>query len=113
MCGSTTPARTHCEAWPSRRMPDRGAAPPLLVIAGSTATGKTSLSLALARGLRAEGILAEIISADSRQVFRGLDIGTAKVPAADRADVPHHGLDLVDPDEPYSVAQFVRDAEVA
>jgi tRNA dimethylallyltransferase len=50
----------------------------------------------------------EIISADSRQVYRGLDIGTAKVPAAERGGVPHHGLDLVDPDEPFSVADFVR-----
>ena len=89
---------------------DPGAVPPLLVIAGSTATGKTGLSLALARALRSEGSPAEVISADSRQVFRGLDIGTAKVPAADRADVPHHGLDLVDPDEPFSVADFVRHA---
>ena len=95
-------------------MPDPGAgAPPLLVIAGSTATGKTGLSLALARGLRAEGVPAEIISADSRQVFCGLDIGTAKVPGADRADVPHHGLDLVEPDEPFSVAHFVRHANAA
>jgi tRNA dimethylallyltransferase len=88
-------------------------APPLLVIAGSTATGKTGLSLAVARTLRGDGIPAEIISADSRQVFRGLDIGTAKVPAAERADVPHHGLDLVDPDEPFSVADFVRHARSA
>ena len=86
------------------------AAPPLLVIAGATATGKTGLSLDLARALRAEGIAAEVISADSRQVFRGLDIGTAKVPVAERADVPHFGLDLVDPDEPFSVAHFVRHA---
>jgi tRNA dimethylallyltransferase len=92
-------------------MTDSGAgAPPLLVIAGSTATGKTGLSLALARALRADGIPAEIISADSRQVFRGLDIGTAKVRPADRADVPHHGLDLVEPDQPFSVAHFVRHA---
>ena len=48
--------------------------------------------------LRADGIPAEIVSADSRQVYRGLDIGTAKVEPADRARVPHHGLDLVDPD---------------
>jgi tRNA dimethylallyltransferase len=74
-------------------------APPLLVIAGD-----------LARALRAEGTTAEVISADSRQVFRGLDIGTAKVPVTERAGVPHHGLDLVDPDEPFSVAQFVRHA---
>jgi tRNA dimethylallyltransferase len=85
-------------------------AAPLLVIAGATATGKTGLSLDLARALRAEGIPAEVISADSRQVYRGLDIGTAKAPPAERADVPHHGLDLVDPDEPFSVAHFVRHA---
>ena len=51
-----------------------------------------------------------VISADSRQVFRGLDIGTAKVTAADRARVPHFGLDLVDPDQPFSVADFVTHA---
>jgi tRNA dimethylallyltransferase len=82
--------------------------PPLLVIAGPTATGKTGLSLDLARSLRARGAHAEVISADSRQVYRGLDIGTAKVPASERADIPHHGLDLVDPDEAFSVADFVR-----
>jgi tRNA dimethylallyltransferase len=87
--------------------------PPLLVIAGATATGKSGLSLDLARALRNDGIPAEVISADSRQVFRGLDIGTAKVRPADRADVPHHGLDLVDPDEPFSVAHFVRHATEA
>ena len=84
------------------------ALPPLLVIAGATATGKTGLSLSLARALRADGVPVEVISADSRQVFRGLDIGTAKVPAGERGDVPHHGLDLVDPDETFSVADFVR-----
>ena len=94
-------------------MADRGAAPPLLVIAGPTATGKTGLSIALARALRAHGTPAEVISADSRQVYRGLDIGTAKVPPSERTDVPHHGLDLVDPDEPFSVADFVRHARGA
>ncbi len=101
----------HCEGLPPR---DRGAmtpAPPLLVIAGATATGKTGLSLGVARALRADGIAAEIISADSRQVYRGLDIGTAKVPAVDRAGVPHHGVDVVDPDQPFSVADFVRHAQ--
>jgi tRNA dimethylallyltransferase len=88
-------------------------AAPLLVIAGATATGKTGLSIDVARALRAEGIPAEVISADSRQVFRGLDIGTAKVPPRERADIPHHGLDLVDPDEPFSVAHFVRHAAEA
>ena len=53
---------------------------------------------------------AEIISADSRQVYRGMDIGTAKVSAADRARVPHHGLDLVDPDEPFTAADYLAAA---
>ena len=77
---------------------------------GATATGKTELAIELAEALRAGGRAAAIISADSRQVFRGLDIGTAKATAADRARVPHHGLDLVDPDQPFSVADFARHA---
>ena len=87
-----------------------GGAPPLIVIAGATATGKTELAIRLAEALTREGRPAAIISADSRQVFRGLDIGTAKVSAADRARVPHHGLDLADPDEPFSVADFADHA---
>jgi len=85
-------------------------APPLLVIAGATATGKTGLSIEVARRLRDQGIPAEIVSADSRQVYRGLDIGTAKVPLEERAGVPHHGLDLVEPNEAFSVADWVRHA---
>lgn len=81
-------------------------APPLLVIAGATATGKTGLAVRTALALRADGIPAEIISADSRQVFTGLDIGTAKVTVLERQGVPHHGLDLVEPDQPFSVADF-------
>ncbi len=84
--------------------------PPLLVVAGPTATGKTGLAIQVAEGLRADGNPAEIISADSRQVYRGLDIGTAKVGAEERARVPHHGLDLVDPDQPFSVAAFADHA---
>src|SRR5512144_1621899 len=82
--------------------------PPLLVIAGATATGKTGLSIAVARRLRDEGVAAEVIAADSRQGFRGMDSGTAKATPAERAGVPHHGLDLVEPDEAFSVADFVR-----
>jgi tRNA dimethylallyltransferase len=89
------------------------ASPPLLVIAGATATGKTGLSIAVARALRADGVAAEIISADSRQVFRGLDIGTAKVSVAERDSIPHHGLDLVEPDETFSVVDYVRHARAA
>lgn len=76
--------------------------PPLLGIVGPTASGKTDLALALARQWP-----VEILVADSRQVYRGMDVGTAKPDAAARASVPHHLLDLVDPDEPFSVADWV------
>jgi tRNA dimethylallyltransferase len=91
----------------------RAAMPPLLVIAGATATGKTGRSIAVALALRSAGIDAEIISADSRQVFRGLDIGTAKASIEARAGIPHHGLDVVEPDEPFSAVDFVRHARGA
>jgi len=84
--------------------------PPLLVIAGPTATGKTELAIRVAEALRAEGTSAEIISADSRQVYRGLDIGTAKPGAEDRSRAPHHGLDLAEPDQRFSVADFAEHA---
>jgi tRNA dimethylallyltransferase len=87
--------------------------PPLIVLAGTTASGKTALSLSLAEALGARGVAAEIISADSRQVYRGMDIGTAKVTAEERARVPHYGLDLVDPDQPFSVADFAVHASAA
>jgi tRNA dimethylallyltransferase len=87
--------------------------PPLVVIGGATATGKTALAVELAVGLNAEGRAAEVISADSRQVYRGLDIGTAKPTPAERQGVVHHGLDLVDPDAAFSVADFVRHAAAA
>ena len=89
------------------------ASPPLLVIAGATATGKTGLAIDVAVRLVGEGIPTEIISADSRQVYRGLDIGTAKVAAENRRGIPHHGLDLVDPDQPFSLADFVAHAREA
>ena len=85
-------------------------APPLVVVAGATATGKTELGIRLAEAFIAEGRPATVISADSRQVYRGLDIGTAKVGAADRARVPHAGLDLVDPPERFALADFVAHA---
>jgi tRNA dimethylallyltransferase len=84
--------------------------PPLVVIAGPTATGKTELAIRVAEELGRQHQTAEIISADSRQVYRGLDIGTAKATAADRARIPHHGLDLVDPNEPFSVADYTAEA---
>jgi tRNA dimethylallyltransferase len=78
--------------------------------AGATATGKTELGIRIGEAFLAAGRPAVVISADSRQVYRGLDIGTAKVTAADRARVPHAGLDLVDPDERFSLADFVAHA---
>jgi tRNA dimethylallyltransferase len=88
-------------------------APPLLVIAGATATGKTGLAISVAERLAGEGIPAEVISADSRQVYRGLDIGTAKATVEERRGIRHHGLDLVDPDAPFTVADFVAHAHDA
>jgi tRNA dimethylallyltransferase len=82
----------------------------LVVVAGATATGKTELAIRLAEAYAADGRPAVIISADSRQVYRGLDIGTAKATAADRARVSHFGLDLVDPDEPFSLSDFATHA---
>jgi tRNA dimethylallyltransferase len=84
--------------------------PPLLVVAGATATGKTGLGIRLAERLLADGRAVAVISADSRQVYRGLDIGTAKVTAAERARVPHAGMDLADPDERFAVADFAGHA---
>jgi tRNA dimethylallyltransferase len=78
------------------------------VITGPTAVGKSALALALA-----EEIDAEIISADSRQIYRFMDIGTAKPTLEERRRVPHHLVDFVDPGHVYSVAEFQDDAERA
>lgn len=78
---------------------------PLLVLVGPTASGKTALALALA-----ERFGGEIVSADSRQIYRLMDTGTAKPTPAERARVPHHLLDVVWPDEPYTLAQYQEDA---
>jgi tRNA dimethylallyltransferase len=87
-----------------------GSLPPLVVLAGPTATGKTELGIRLGEWLMEQGRATTVISADSRQAFRGLDIGTAKVSAADRARVPHEGLDLVDPDERFALSDYVAHA---
>ena len=84
--------------------------PPLIVLGGPTATGKTGLAIRLALALAEAGRPGEILSADSRQVYRGMDIGTAKPAMAERQGVTHHLLDLVEPDAPFSVADFIRAA---
>ena len=81
---------------------------PVVLLMGPTASGKSALAQLLA--LRFDG---EIVTADSAQVYRGMDIGTAKPDAAARAEVPHHLLDLIEPTEAYSAARFHRDAAAA
>src|SRR5687767_4779112 len=103
------PVRTRSWVRSTPEVKRQRAYPPLIVICGATATGKTGLSLQLAQSLPG----AEIISADSRQVYRGMDIGTAKASAADRARVPHHGLDLADPDETFTAADYQQAADAA
>ncbi|TME01424.1 MAG: tRNA (adenosine(37)-N6)-dimethylallyltransferase MiaA [Chloroflexi bacterium] len=80
----------------------------LIVVPGPTASGKSALGIALAQRFH-----GEIVSADSRQVYRGLDIGTAKVTAEERALVPHHLLDVADVQEIYTVSQFQQQAIAA
>ena len=80
-------------------------APRGLCLAGPTAAGKTGLALALA-----ERLPLEIVSVDSALVYRGMDIGTAKPSAAERAAVPHHLIDILDPTEAYSAARFAAEA---
>ncbi|HSJ31945.1 MAG TPA: tRNA (adenosine(37)-N6)-dimethylallyltransferase MiaA [Longimicrobiales bacterium] len=72
-----------------------------LVITGATATGKTAVAVEVAQRLG-----GEIISLDSRQVYRFMDIGTAKASEAERAGIPHHGLDIIDPDERFNAGRF-------
>ena len=82
--------------------------PPLVVVLGPTAVGKTDLATRLA-----EALAAEIVSADSRQVYRYMDIGTAKPTLAQRQRVCHHLVDIVDPDEEYTLAQYQEMAYAA
>src|SRR5499426_4374561 len=81
---------------------------PLIAILGPTATGKSALALAMA-----ERHAGEIVNCDSTAVFRGFDIGTDKTVPADRRGIPHHLIDIADPTEEYTAAQFARDAAAA
>ena len=81
---------------------------PLVVILGPTAVGKTEISLQLA-----EQFNGEIVSADSRLFYRGMDIGTAKPTIGDRLRVPHHLIDVADPDKIWSLAVFQKEANKA
>jgi tRNA dimethylallyltransferase len=81
---------------------------PAILLMGPTPSGKSALAMALAA--RLDG---EIVSVDSAQVYRGMDIGTAKPSAAEQARIPHHLIDLLEPTQAYSAAMFVRDAQAA
>jgi tRNA dimethylallyltransferase len=90
-----------------------GALPPtLLVLTGPTGSGKSELALQLAAALLPQR-LVEIISVDSVQIYRGMNIGSAKPAAAARAQVAHHLIDILDPAQSYSAGEFVRDARAA
>lgn len=80
---------------------------PLIIIQGPTASGKSTLAIQLA-----ELFNTEIISADSRQIYRYMDIGTAKISKYEQQQVKHHLIDIIDPDHQYSAGQFVEDAEI-
>ena len=80
--------------------------PKVLVITGPTATGKTALGVALAKDFG-----GEVVSADSMQLYKGMDIGTAKVTKEEMQGVPHHMVDILEPSESYSVARYVKDAD--
>lgn len=81
---------------------------PVVLLMGPTASGKSALALALA-----EAFGGEVVSVDSAQVYRGMDVGTAKPDVATRARVPHHLIDVVDPSQSYSAARFAADARAA
>jgi tRNA dimethylallyltransferase len=82
--------------------------PPLIAVVGPTAVGKTALAVRLA-----EAVDGEIVSADSRQLYRGMDIGTAKASPGEQARTRHHLIDVVEPDETFSLAQFQESAYAA
>ena len=80
----------------------------LIAVVGPTAGGKTALSIALAQALS-----GEIVSCDSMQLYRGMDVGTAKPTIEEMAGIPHHMIDVRDPDESYSCADYVTDAQLS
>ncbi|MDN4595751.1 tRNA (adenosine(37)-N6)-dimethylallyltransferase MiaA [Leifsonia virtsii] len=86
------------------------AAPPLVAIVGPTGTGKTDLSLALADALRARGTAAEVVNADAMQLYRGMDIGTAKISPDEWRGIPHHLFDVLEVADEATVARYQPEA---
>ncbi|WP_407650979.1 tRNA (adenosine(37)-N6)-dimethylallyltransferase MiaA [Herbiconiux ginsengi] len=85
----------------------------MVAVVGATGTGKSELSLAIAERLAAAGGAAEVVNADAMQLYRGMDIGTAKLSEADRRGIPHHLLDVLEVTDEASVAAYQRDARAA
>ncbi|MFN3707041.1 tRNA (adenosine(37)-N6)-dimethylallyltransferase MiaA [Microcella sp.] len=85
----------------------------IAVLVGATGTGKTAASLELAERIRERGVAAEIVNADAMQLYRGMDIGTAKLPVSERRGIAHHLIDVLDVTDEASVAAYQRDARRA
>ncbi|WP_445337136.1 tRNA (adenosine(37)-N6)-dimethylallyltransferase MiaA [Clavibacter sp. CFBP 8614] len=86
---------------------------PIIAVVGATGTGKSALSLDIAERIRSEGSAAEIVNADAMQLYRGMDIGTAKLPEGERRSIPHHLLDVLDVTAEATVAAYQEDARAA
>ena len=84
---------------------------PVIAIVGPTASGKSAIAMQIARTAKSLGKTVEIISMDSALVYRGMDIGTAKPSKAEMQEVRHHGIDIAEPEDPYSAAKFTHDAK--
>lgn len=87
--------------------------PPVVALVGATGTGKSDLAIAVAKGLAEKGVTAEIVNADAMQLYRGMDVGTAKLPEAERQGIPHHLLDVWDVSREASVADYQALARAA
>ena len=85
----------------------------LVAIVGATGTGKSALSLELAEALAARGQPVEVVNADAMQLYRGMDVGTAKLPVAERRGIPHHLFDVLDVTDEASVEWYQREARAA
>lgn len=85
----------------------------IVALVGATGTGKSALSIALAERWAARGIRSEVVNADAMQLYRGMDIGTAKLPVAERRGVPHHLIDVLEVVDEASVARYQREARAA
>lgn len=96
-----------------RMAPVSAESPSLVAVVGATGTGKSSLSLTLAEWWRDRGVPAEIVNADAMQIYRGMDVGTAKLTPEQRRGIPHHQLDVLDVTDEASVAAYQRDARAA